>query len=76
MTPEQKEARVVSEPQLKYALECLRLEADCRQLAVDVHSPASQSHFLRMASFWSVSANQEPMSDPVVVDMLTRQRRP
>jgi hypothetical protein len=65
----------VLEPQLKYALECLRLEADCKQLAVDVHSPALQSHFLRMASFWSASANHEPTLGPVVVDMLTRQRR-
>jgi hypothetical protein len=65
----------VSEPQLKYALECLRLEADCTQLAVDVHSPALQSHFLRMARFWSVSANQEFTSVPVVVDMRTRRRR-
>jgi hypothetical protein len=66
----------VSEQQLKYALECLRLEADCIQLAVDVHGAALQSHFLRMASFWSVSANQEPASGAVVVDMLTRKRRP
>jgi hypothetical protein len=64
----------VLEPQLKYALECLRLEADCKQLAVDVHGPALQSHFLRMASFWSVSANQEPTSGPAVVNMPTRQR--
>jgi hypothetical protein len=64
----------VSEPQLKYALECLRLEADCKQLAVDVHSRALQSHFLRMASFWSVSANREPTSGPVLVNMPTRQR--
>jgi hypothetical protein len=64
----------VLEPQLKYALECLRLKADCKQLAVDVHSPALQSHFLRMASFWSVSANHEPTSDPAVVNMPTRQR--
>jgi hypothetical protein len=57
----------VLEPQLKYALECLRLEADCKQLAVDVHSPALQSHFLQMASFWSVSANQEPTLGQVAV---------
>ena len=76
MTPLKKETRVVSDQQLNYALECLRLEADCRELAVDVGSPALQSHFLRMASFWSVSASQEPASGLVVVDMLTRKRRP
>ena len=33
----------------KYALECLRLEADCMQLAGDAPDTNSQSHFLRMA---------------------------
>jgi hypothetical protein len=37
----------------KYALECLRLESDCMQLAGDARNPNLQSHFLRMARHWS-----------------------
>ena len=37
----------------KHALECLRLEADCMQLAGDIQNPALQSHFVRMARVWS-----------------------
>jgi hypothetical protein len=33
----------------KQALECLRLESDCMQLAADSHNPKLQSHFIRMA---------------------------
>ena len=44
----------------KYALECLRLEADCMQLAGIVHSPALQTHFVRMAREWSSLAVQGP----------------
>jgi hypothetical protein len=40
----------------KHALECLRLEADCKQLADRVHNPSLQSHFLRMAAVWSALA--------------------
>jgi hypothetical protein len=36
----------------KHALECLRLEADCMQLAGDSESPKLQSHFLSMAHMW------------------------
>jgi hypothetical protein len=32
-----------------HALECLRLEADCRELAKSVRSPDLQSQLLRMA---------------------------
>jgi hypothetical protein len=42
----------------KHALECLRLAADCMQLAGDVHNPALQPHFVRMASEWSSLAVQ------------------
>jgi hypothetical protein len=34
--------------------ECLRLAADCMQLAGDVHGPALQSHFLRMVKAWPI----------------------
>jgi hypothetical protein len=40
----------------RHALECMRLAADCKQLAGDVHSPALQSHFLRMARVWTIRA--------------------
>ena len=44
----------------KHALECLRLEADCMQLAGVVHGPALQRHFVRMAREWSSLAVQGP----------------
>jgi hypothetical protein len=40
----------------KQELECLRLEADCLQLADAVHSPPLKSHFARMAKKWSALA--------------------
>jgi hypothetical protein len=44
----------------KHALECTRLEADCMQLAGDLHSATLQSHFLRMAREWRLLADQGP----------------
>jgi hypothetical protein len=44
----------------KFDLECLRLEADCMQLAGDVPDPSSQSHFLRMARVWFAMAVSGP----------------
>ena len=45
----------MSNPELmqKHALECLRLESHCMQLAGDSHNPNVQSHFVRMARLWS-----------------------
>jgi hypothetical protein len=40
----------------KQELECLRLEADCLQLADAVLSPSLKSHFARMAKKWSTLA--------------------
>jgi hypothetical protein len=37
----------------KQELECLRMEADCLQLAGAVHSPSLKSHFIGMAKKWS-----------------------
>jgi hypothetical protein len=37
----------------KHALECLRLATDCMQLAGDLHNPALQTHFVRMAKEWT-----------------------
>jgi hypothetical protein len=56
----------VSEAELwrKHALECLRLEADCKQLAALVDTPALGSDFLRMASIWSTLADRGPDAPP------------
>jgi hypothetical protein len=47
----------------KHELECMRLAADCMQLVGDVHNPALQSLFLRMARAWSNLADQGPGAD-------------
>jgi hypothetical protein len=47
----------------KHALECLRLQADCMQLAGAARSPNVQSHFVSMARFWGTLAASEPSSD-------------
>ena len=47
----------------KHALGCMRLAADCMQLAGDVQNPASQSHFVRMARVWSDLAVRGPNAD-------------
>jgi hypothetical protein len=44
-------------------LECLRLQADCMQLAGAARSPNVQSHFVAMARFWGTLAASEPDSD-------------
>jgi hypothetical protein len=52
-----------SEQLRKHALECLRLEADCMQLAGYASNPNSQSHFLRMARIWSTLAVSRPSAN-------------
>ena len=47
----------------KHALECLRLQADCMQLAGVARSPNVQSHFVSMARFWDTLAASGPSSD-------------
>jgi len=44
----------------KHTLECLRLKADCMQLAVETNSQSRASHFVRMAAVWSSLADSEP----------------
>ena len=44
----------------KHMLECMRLAADCMQLAGEVHGSTLQSHFLRMAGVWRTLADQAP----------------
>ena len=47
----------------KHALECLRLQADCMQLAGVARSPNVQSHFVSMAQFWGTLAVLGPSPD-------------
>ncbi len=47
----------------KHALECLRLEADCLQLAREVESPALRSYFTDLAKEWSAMADAHMDSD-------------
>ena len=47
----------------KHALECLRLQADCMELAKAAHSRDLQSHFDSMARFWSNLAVSGPGSN-------------
>jgi hypothetical protein len=47
----------------KHALECLRLQADCMQLAGVARSRNVQSHFVSMAQFWGTLAASGPSSD-------------
>jgi hypothetical protein len=49
---------------LKHDLECLRLAAECKQLANDVPDPALRSHFLRMAEAWTSLADGAAATDP------------
>jgi hypothetical protein len=39
-----------------YVLMCLRLAADCRNLAADVPEPDLRTDFLRMAGIWTEMA--------------------
>jgi hypothetical protein len=43
-----------------HSLECLRLEADCRELARNVRDLDLQSHYLRMAEVWLALAVSGP----------------
>ncbi len=47
----------------KHELECVRMAADCMQLAGDVQNPTLQSHFARMAMVWSDLAVRGPNAD-------------
>jgi hypothetical protein len=42
----------------KHALECLRLAADCQNLAQSVDMLGHKSHFLQMADIWTSLAGQ------------------
>ena len=42
----------------KHALTCLRLAADCRNLAAEVPTLSLRAHFFRMARMWTELADQ------------------
>jgi len=42
----------------KYELLCMRLAAECRNLAADVPEPDLKAQFLRMARMWTELAKQ------------------
>lgn len=48
----------------KHALECLRLAAECRNLAADFSSPQLKAHFLRMAAEWEERVNEPHTGNP------------
>jgi hypothetical protein len=47
----------------KHSLMCMRLAADCTQLAADTHRPAWQAHFFRMAKEWRTLAEMGPRAE-------------
>jgi hypothetical protein len=47
----------------KHALECLRLQVDCMELASIADSRKVQSHFVSMARFWGNLAVSGPSSN-------------
>jgi hypothetical protein len=50
--------RAVPEISQNYALNCLRLAADCKSLAADVSAPGQKAHFLSMAAAWEETAQK------------------
>jgi hypothetical protein len=47
----------------KHSLMCMRLAADCTQLAADTHRPDWQAHFFRMAQEWRALAEKHPSAE-------------
>ena len=52
----------------RHALECLRLAADCEELALDVRDPDLAAHFDGMADLWSNLAEHGPSADTRTVN--------
>jgi hypothetical protein len=46
-----------------HAVECLRLQADCMQLAGVAHGHDVQSHFVYLARFWGALAVSRPSTN-------------
>jgi hypothetical protein len=49
----------------KFALECLRMKAECMQLAGDAATPELQRHFLDQAAAWGEMADRGPTATVV-----------
>jgi hypothetical protein len=47
----------------KHSLMCMRLAADCTQLAGDIHRSDWQAHFIRMAKEWRSLAERDPSAE-------------
>ena len=45
----------------KHALLCLRLAAECRGIADEVHEPKLRAYFLRVAGVWTDLADRGPV---------------
>jgi hypothetical protein len=65
-----------SENLQKHTVACMRMAAECRSLAADVHEPDLRAHLLRLASMWTELAHQphelrnwstEPCTDLIVI---------
>jgi hypothetical protein len=41
----------------RYSLLCLRLAAECRNMAAEVPEPDARAHFIHMASTWTELAD-------------------
>jgi hypothetical protein len=48
------------EVERKYLLECLRMKAECMQLAGEAATPELQRHFLEQAEVWGEMAERGP----------------
>jgi hypothetical protein len=53
----------------KRSLECLRLAAECTELAASAHRPVWQAHFTAMAKEWRALAEVDP-SAPIPTEVL------
>jgi hypothetical protein len=51
-----------SDTSRKRALECLRFEADCQELAARTDNPGLKDHFASMANVWADMAAKEPLT--------------
>jgi hypothetical protein len=60
--------------QKRHALECLRLAADCQNLARSVVTPDYKSHFLQMADMWTSLAGETQGALKISSDAISLQR--
>ena len=58
-----------SDTRRKHTLECLRLAAQCEQLARDTEDPVLRAHFTEMATVWATLAELGPTADPKTIKL-------